>query len=62
MEKKGKVYSGLKRRNKFLGIIDYRTLVILLGYVWIVWKIAEKIFIIHCLFSLEFLVFHYTLM
>ncbi|MBR6614021.1 MAG: hypothetical protein IKK84_04570 [Clostridia bacterium] len=44
MEEKGKVYSGLKRRNKFLGIIDYRTLVILLGYVWIVWKIAENIF------------------
>ncbi len=44
MDEKVKVYSGLKRKNRFLGIIDYKTLVILLGYMWIVWKISEKIF------------------
>ena len=45
MDEKARVYGGLKRKNRFLGIIDYKTLVILLGYMWIVWKIGEKIFI-----------------
>ena len=38
MDEKARVYGGLKRKNRFLGIIDYKTLVILLGYMWIVWK------------------------
>ena len=45
MDEKTRAYGGLKRKNRFLGIIDYKTLVMLLGYMWIVWKIGEKIFI-----------------
>lgn len=44
MDEKVKVYRGLKRKNRFLGIIDYKALVVLLGYMCIVWKIGEKIF------------------
>lgn len=44
MLESNKVYRNLNRKNRFLGIIDYKTLTILLGYMWIVWKIADKIF------------------
>ena len=38
-----KVYSNLNRKNRFLGIIDYKTLTIFLAYMWTVWKISEYI-------------------
>ena len=38
------VYKNLNRQNKFLGIIDYKTLLLLLGYMWGVWQISELLF------------------
>jgi len=38
------VYKNLNRQNKFLGIIDYKTLVMLLGYMWIIWQISRILF------------------
>jgi len=38
------VYKNLNRQNKFLGIIDYKTLLILLGYMWIVCQISNLLF------------------
>lgn len=38
------VYKNLNRQNKFLGIIDYKTLLIILGYMWVIWQISELLF------------------
>ena len=38
------VYKNLNRQNKFLGIIDYKTLLILLAYMWGAWSISDLIF------------------
>jgi glucose dehydrogenase len=38
------VYKNLNRQNKFLGIIDYKTLVILLGYMWGIWELSGLLF------------------
>ncbi|MBR6688621.1 MAG: hypothetical protein IKL68_01225 [Clostridia bacterium] len=53
-----KVYRNFNRKNRFLGIIDYKTLTLFLGYVWIVWKISIKIFnsITYCIYFMMFLI------
>ena len=38
------VYKNLNRQNKFLGIVDYKTLVILLGYIWGIWQVSKWFF------------------
>lgn len=38
------IYSNLNRENKFLGIMDYKSLIILLVYVLGVWKLSCIIF------------------
>lgn len=38
------VYKNFNRGNKFLGIIDYKTLLMLLGYMWCVWQISGVLF------------------
>lgn len=38
------IYPNLDRENKFLGIIDYKSLILLLIYVVGVWKISSLIF------------------
>ena len=57
MLESNKVYRNFNRKNRFLGIIDYKTLVILLGYMWIVWETSSKIFnnIIYSVYLLMFL-------
>ena len=57
MLESNKVYRNFNRKNRFLGIIDYKTLVILLGYMWIVWETSTKIFnnIIYSVYLLMFL-------
>ena len=38
------VYKNLNRGNKFLGIIDYKTLLLLLGYLCGIWQISGMLF------------------
>lgn len=38
------VYKNLNRQNKFLGVIDYRTLLILLAYMWSIWQVSDLLF------------------
>lgn len=38
------VYKNLNRQNKLLGIIDYKTIIILLVYMWGVWQVASFLF------------------
>ena len=51
-----KVYRNFNRKNRFLGLIDYKTLTLLLGYMWIVWKIGS-IFFTNAIYSVYFLIF-----
>ena len=44
MLESNKVYRNFNRKNRFLGIVDYKTLTMLLGYMWIVWETSTKIF------------------
>ena len=37
-------YSNLNRSNKWLGIIDYKSLIILVIYMFFIWNIMRNIF------------------